>query len=826
MLISICKQLDATTRRKEMNRKGGRNMKRFLSMLLVSSMVVSMVPATAFAKGDVTATAKVLGMLEVTKNAVEENNKIINQVLGGVPELQIKITDADYRHTADGLASEDMEVTVSLDNAKFMADQDFTKLVYVRDDDRGLIIDKGAAAEGSRLTVSVDADDIEEDEVTFTFSGNFEEDDVIAIPLYSVMDKTSEGRTATVSVESDMLDVDALTYVEILSEGFKASVKELESIGLEEFAEINSRGLKIEAAVGYLPKELTLKLNKGFEFAKSCDGLNGDGYSIERESDTELTVTVDGNREDITIKGTNGGKGIVIEAATAKAGDIASIKISAKNVDSTSVEVLKVVDADVELRVDKDEDLPIIYSGVGVDNYGLTDDSDHMSLEVTLEESFPGAWDMKKAFKLELPEGVYVAQQNADGKNGVEVTEVEGLYQNGKEVSASELEAEFLEAYQNGDYLEFEFKKRTFDNTDASDKDKCAKMSFTLALVADPTFAGDVTLKLTGDAVEEQEADIATFVKAYDVKAEQNDLKIDYRYTEVPSDIVVTEAEAGLWAEKEAVFQFAIDRGDVMQFEKDATFTVDDASDMEINDSTSKNTGKLAFQVKEESDDEAAVVTISDMELYMSRDIPAGFYDLELTTSMEEGSDIDASFSGKGSSEGYLGTVLLGGEEGKDYIVDDVADYENVVKEGFINVITPGKDVEGFTTKVVVPVGENYIKSGDKEIALDVPAYINADGYTMLPVRAVAKALGISDNAVLWDQPTRTVTIMHGQRIISMTLGQKYVTVNGSALPASSAVEIKDGRTFLPMRDLATALGVTDITWDSATRTATLNGNK
>ena len=55
---------------------------------------------------------------------------------------------------------------------------------------------------------------------------------------------------------------------------------------------------------------------------------------------------------------------------------------------------------------------------------------------------------------------------------------------------------------------------------------------------------------------------------------------------------------------------------------------------------------------------------------------------------------------------------------------------------------------------------------------------------------------------------------------------QKYVTVNSSALPASSAVEIKDGRTFLPMRDLATALGVTDITWDSATRTATLNGNQ
>ena len=126
----------------------------------------------------------------------------------------------------------------------------------------------------------------------------------------------------------------------------------------------------------------------------------------------------------------------------------------------------------------------------------------------------------------------------------------------------------------------------------------------------------------------------------------------------------------------------------------------------------------------------------------------------------------------------------------------------------------------------MVPVGENYILSGENKIELDVPAYINDAGYTMLPVRAVANALGIDKNAVLWDQPTRTVTIMYGQRIITMTYGQKVIYVNGSALPASSAVEIKDGRTFLPMRDLATALGVLDIQWDSVNRTATLNGNQ
>lgn len=791
-------------------------MKRVLSLVLAGVMAVSAMPVTAFAKNNVTATAKIIGAMEVTKAAVEANNKIINEVLGSMPELQIKVQETTYKHTGTGVQPEELEMTVSLDNAKFMEGQDMTDLIHVMDDDNTWVI-SGGESKKERLTVSVDESDVEEDEVTFTFNGNFEKDDVIVIDLYSVMDKTAEGRTATVSVDSEMVSVDDLTYVSVMSKGLKASIKKMETVAVEEIAEISSKGLKIEAAVGYLPNELTLKLSKGFEFTGSADGLNGTGYSIERKGDNELTVTVDENLKEITLKG------IEIEATTAKVGDIASIKVSAKNYDSTSVEVMEVVDYFVEMSVDEDEDLPLIYSGTGVDNYGLTDDSDHLSLEVTVEESFPGAWNMKKAFSFKLPEGVYVAEANESGVSGVEVTEVEGLYIGGKEASADDVEAKFLKAYQDGDYLEFEFKRRTFD--DVSDQNDPAKLTFTLALVADPTFEGEVDLTLTGDDMDEQTVTIAEFAKPYEVKAEQNDLKIDYRYTKVPTSITVTEAEAGLWEEKEAVFQFNLEKGDVLQFEKDATFTVNETSEMKLNDSTTKNNGTLAFQVKEASDEEAAVITISDMELYLSRDIPNGFYDLLLETSMEQGSDMDVSFSGMGDGAGYLGTTLFGGK-GEDTYVGDVADYEEVAKEGFINIITPGKDTEGFTTKVVVPVGESYILSGDTRIELDVPAYINNDGYTMLPVRAVAKALGIDNNAVLWDQPSRTVTIMHGQRIITMTLGQKVIYVNGSAIPASSAVEITDGRTFLPMRDLATALGVTDITWDSVNRTATLNGNQ
>ena len=373
------------------------------------------------------------------------------------------------------------------------------------------------------------------------------------------------------------------------------------------------------------------------------------------------------------------------------------------------------------------------------------------------------------------------------------------------------------------------------------------ELSFKLELVAEPNFEGDVKLTLSGDAFDKkQEVTIAKFVKPYTVEASQNDMIIDYRNTKVPTNIVVKEAEEGLWR-KGLSFTFGIDKFKDKDFENDATYKVDDKSDMEIKEA---KTG-LGFKVDDESNGAAAAVTISDISLYMSRSIAAGAYNLELITNAnidmyaEElvalSSDprgtaidtIDDAFKTYGSGAGVTAVpTKYTVADDKDFVNKTVLDIDSVdkatVKEGFVNVITAGRDQDdaSFTKKVVVPVGEKYLIAGEEQVALDVPAYISAAGYTMLPVRAVATALGINNNNVLWNQASRTVTILYGQRIITMVAGQKVVTVNGNTIPASATVQIKDGRTFLPMRDLATALGVTDITWDAATKTATMNGNQ
>ncbi len=297
-------------------------------------------------------------------------------------------------------------------------------------------------------------------------------------------------------------------------------------------------------------------------------------------------------------------------------------------------------------------------------------------------------------------------------------------------------------------------------------------------------------------------------------------MQIDYRNTEIPTSVVVKEAEAGLW-DKDTKFVLSLDKID---FDDEGTIAVDDKSGLEVKDDEVKTTtvdgdDAVYFVVDSRSDDEPATVTISGLQLYMDRSLPAGAYDLEMVSPE--------------MNDPYESTVVLNGTkdkvDGENRTIADINDdfVSYTAKAGFVNIVTAGReDTDSFTTKVVVPVGESYLISGENKVEIPVPAYINAAGYTMLPLRAVAVALGINENNVLWDQSTRTATVMYGSKIINMTYGQKVVYVNGAMIPATAAVEITNDRMFLGLRDLGNALGVTDITWDGATKTATLNGNK
>ena len=817
-------------------------MKKFLSMVMAAAMVVSLVPATAFAAaGDFKATAKVVDAQNFPVDGVK------NPVGGS--ELQLTLTTADsLTSTKDAL-----KFTLNFDNVKELAGAIDSNATEITSTDITIYDGRDKLILGEDYKFDGDVVKTDDTEVEFTLveaDSEFVRGMVIAIDLSDLtMDKQSKGKTATVSVDSDDVTItngDDLVFASIEASSIKASVKDTVDVATEEIATL--KDVKIETGVGdfddFVGKtgkdELKLKLNSGFEFVVTDDSSDDskdttiEGVLIK---DGQKDIVVDGDEIIIPVSALNSKlnqdtwtiKNLGVEAVSAKTDAVATVRVYLTGCDTVSVEVAKVVDYAVSMTVDEDEDVPVIYSGVDVENTGITDDSDHMSLEVTLKETFPGAWNNSKDFTLELPEGVYVADY-LKANDGVDAS-------NDGDKGPADVDSWFVEAYDEGDYTSFTFKRRTWDET-VPQKDDEIEINFSLQLVADPNFEGDVVLKLTGDAVEEQEVTIAKFVKPFVVEAQQNDMQIDYRNTEIPTSVVIKEAEAGLW-DKGLEFRLGLDK---ISFDDEGTITVDDKSGLEIKDNEIKTTDKnvdndqLYFLIDSRSDDEAATVTISGMELYMDRSLPAGAYDLDVySPTMLWAKDVD------NKADGYLVQPVLGYKDKTDddkaegayktyeKDIEDINDdfYDNTAKAGFVNIITAGReDTDSFTTKVVVPVGEKYIVSGENKVEIDVPAYINANGYTMLPLRAVAVALGINTNNVLWDQSTRTATVMYGSKIINMTLGQKVVYVNGAMIPATAAVEITNDRMFLGLRDLGTALGVTDITWDGATRTATLNGNK
>ncbi|MFZ5652538.1 MAG: copper amine oxidase N-terminal domain-containing protein [Bacillota bacterium] len=118
-------------------------------------------------------------------------------------------------------------------------------------------------------------------------------------------------------------------------------------------------------------------------------------------------------------------------------------------------------------------------------------------------------------------------------------------------------------------------------------------------------------------------------------------------------------------------------------------------------------------------------------------------------------------------------------------------------------------------------IGSTTYKVAGVEQTMDVAPYIK-DGRTYLPVRYVAQALGVVDSNILWDGANQTVTLLKGDKVVQLKIGSKAMIVNGVTITMDTAPEITSGRTMLPFRFIAQAMGAS-VAWDEATQTVTLN---
>ena len=529
--------------------------------------------------------------------------------------------------------------------------------------------------------------------------------------------------------------------------------------------------------------DIKLKLTNGFKWDDSVATLAG--ISVVSKPAGEITGgnfivdTADKSVAYISLTGTAStttavtvalmGAKVIYDDSDVTTGDECEVTISKGGTTQESLIVGTATDYDVTLSV-ADKELPVFYAG----RY----DSDAKTLKVTIKEAIANSWLTNRKAKIVFPEGVEVVEViDKKGTSGVAGVGNAALDDN-----------------------EVVFTARP---TFVSDK---LEMEFRLSV--SPEFTGDITATLTGAAVgEDQTVTVAKAEFPVVIDAEVNELKIDYRNT-AASDIVITEAKPGVLGKNKLVSMYI----DGISFDGDPTVEVE-SGDIKIKSVNVTPNGRLQFEIKTESQKEAGVIRITDVELYMSRSLPAGEYDLVIdgaTDYTTPGGTHNAIIDNYNNTDDPQGL----------FDVDEVT-----ALKGYVTVVTAGREQDDatFTTKVTVSIGADKMLAGTKEIALDVPAYI-ANGYTMLPVRAVTEALS-GAAIVRWDDATKTVTITFGQRVINMTVGSRTMVINGVNVAMQAACEITDSRAFIPLRDLGYALGLNDskIAWDDATKTATLN---
>ncbi|QGP92183.1 hypothetical protein MGLY_15470 [Neomoorella glycerini] len=96
-----------------------------------------------------------------------------------------------------------------------------------------------------------------------------------------------------------------------------------------------------------------------------------------------------------------------------------------------------------------------------------------------------------------------------------------------------------------------------------------------------------------------------------------------------------------------------------------------------------------------------------------------------------------------------------------------------------------------------------HIVVNDDFLVTDVPPLI-ANGHTLVPARPLAERLGAT---VHWDAGSQTVTIKKGGITIQFAIGEPIATYNGVSWQLPVAPELVKGRTMVPLRFIATALG-------------------
>lgn len=104
---------------------------------------------------------------------------------------------------------------------------------------------------------------------------------------------------------------------------------------------------------------------------------------------------------------------------------------------------------------------------------------------------------------------------------------------------------------------------------------------------------------------------------------------------------------------------------------------------------------------------------------------------------------------------------------------------------------------------------------------LDARPFVDTNGRTMIPVRAVSESLGAK---VQWIQEKRLVVIDREKTNILLPVGKKDIVVNTAGKLMDTTTQIYQNRTYVPLRFVSEAFGFT-VQWNNDTRSVLISTN-
>lgn len=112
---------------------------------------------------------------------------------------------------------------------------------------------------------------------------------------------------------------------------------------------------------------------------------------------------------------------------------------------------------------------------------------------------------------------------------------------------------------------------------------------------------------------------------------------------------------------------------------------------------------------------------------------------------------------------------------------------------------------------------ERTVQGAKTNSKVDVAPFIY-NNRTMLPIRHVAESLGLD---VQWIEKTRTVVLTDKTNRVEIPVDTNKIIVNGKVYESDTKAMIKNNRTYLPIANVARALGLVDgkeIIWNAKTQ--------